>query len=181
MITSVDCVSEASDRFTQVILPALPSVDVLLANDYEAERLSGVRLREGDRILSQGVEEAARILLDHGVEQWVIIHFPEAVYACGRDSVGVWQPSLKFPSEKIVGSAGAGDALAAGVLFGLHEGWPISRCLQLGVSAAALSLTDASCSDGVRPVGECFEAAARWGYRTSPESSPTGDLTRMRG
>ena len=31
-------------------------------------------------------------------------------------------------------TTGAGDAFAAGVIFGLHEGWPVERCLRLGAA-----------------------------------------------
>jgi sugar/nucleoside kinase (ribokinase family) len=36
--TALDCVSENSDRFGKVVAPVLPEVDVLFANDFEAER-----------------------------------------------------------------------------------------------------------------------------------------------
>jgi len=53
-----------------------------------------------------------------------------------------------------MGAAGAGDAFAADVLFGLHEGWSIAQSLELGVCTAASSLFSTSCSDGVKSVEE---------------------------
>jgi sugar/nucleoside kinase (ribokinase family) len=168
LITSVDCVSENSERFQEVIIPTLPHIDVLFANDFETEKITGLLLRSNGVIDAPAVCSAARSLLQHGVRSWVVIHFPEAVYACSAAGEGVWQPSVKVPAEAIVSAVGAGDALAAGVLFGLHEGWPMGECLRLGVCAAARSLSDATCSDGVGSVAECIQQGRQLGYNSLP-------------
>ena len=165
--TSIDCVSEDSQRFRAVIAPVLPEVDFLFANDFEVEKTTGIALRQGDSIYPAAVEQTARQLLDAGVRSWVVIHFPEAVYACGVHGHGLWQPSLRVPPAGIAGAAGAGDALVAGVLFGVHEGWLMAECLRLGVCAAAASLSHPTCSAGVIPVEECLALAQRFGYRSA--------------
>jgi pseudouridine kinase len=40
----------------------------------------------------------------------------------------------------VVDRTGAGDALTAGVVFGLNNGFPIDEAVRLGASAAALTL-----------------------------------------
>ncbi len=166
--TSVDCVSEASDRFRRVILPVLPEVDLLFANDFEAEKLTGLSLRHDGVIDATAVGAAAQALLRQGVRGWVIIHFPEACYAASAEGAGHWQPSVRLPAAEIAGASGAGDALAAGVLHGWHEGWPMSECLRLGVCAAASSLRHPTCSEGIRPVAECLILAERHGFYSAP-------------
>jgi len=166
--TSVDCVSEHSDRFRSVVLPVLPHVDVFFANDFEAEKLTGLALRQSEVIHRAAVEQAAEKLLGAGVQSWVVIHFPEAVYARDRAGSGLWQPSLNVAPGQIAGAAGAGDALAAGVLLGLHDDWPMPQCLKLGVAAAAASLFEPSCSAGVLPAPACAALAERLGYRPLP-------------
>ena len=47
---------------------------------------------------------------------------------------------MRVPPGEIRSSNGAGDAFAAGVLLGLHEGLPVERCLVQGVCVAAVSL-----------------------------------------
>jgi sugar/nucleoside kinase (ribokinase family) len=168
MITSVDCVSEDSNRFETIVAPALPSIDVLFANDFETEKLTGIPLRSDGAIGSMAVGKAARNLLRRGVKSWVIIHCPEAVYACNVSGEAIWQPALRVPEEAIAGAAGAGDALAAGVLYGLHEEWAMGKCLELGVCAAAASLSHPSCSEGVLPVADCLGLAKRFGYQSLP-------------
>lgn len=168
LMTSVDCVSEDSERFRTIVVPTLPYVDVLFANDFEAEKITGVALREDGRIVVRSVETAARQLLAQGVQAWVIVHFPEAVCAYGKDGQAVWQASLNLPPSEIVGAAGAGDALAAGVLLGLHEEQSMTDCLRIGVCAAAASLSHATCSDGVQTLDQCLALAKRHGFNALP-------------
>ncbi len=73
--------------------------------------------------------------------------------------------SVNVPREDIVGSVGAGDAFYAGVLFGLHEDWPLQACLELGNAAAATSLASATTSAAIRPYTECLSYAAKCGVR----------------
>jgi sugar/nucleoside kinase (ribokinase family) len=164
--TSIDCVSEDSERFRAVIAPVLPWVDIFFANDFETEKTTGIPLRSGNSIQPAAVHEAALQLVGAGVRSWVVIHCPEAVYACDAEGHGLWQPSLRVPPSEIAGAAGAGDALVAGVLFGVHEGWPMIECLRLGVAVAAASLSHPTCSAGVLPVEACRALAQRLGYRS---------------
>jgi len=166
LLTSVDCVSECSGRLTSTIGPVLPEVDVFFANDFEASAITGIPLRSGDSLRPEGIRDAARALLKHGVGAWAIVHAPEAVFAAGAADAEHWQPSLAVPPHCIVGAAGAGDALAAGVLYGLHEGWPMARCLKLGVCVAAASLTHATCSGGISSVEDCLALSGRWGLQS---------------
>jgi sugar/nucleoside kinase (ribokinase family) len=162
--TSADCVSEHGDRFQSVVAPLLPEVDLLFANDFEAEKITGLSLGRGANLDPRTVEAAGRALLSCGVREWVVIHFPEGVCACSSAGENVWQPSVKFPVAEIAGTAGAGDALASGILYGWHEGWPMQRSLELGVCAAAASLRHPTCSDAVGPLEECLALGARSGF-----------------
>lgn len=67
-----------------------------------------------------------------------------------------------------MGAAGAGVALAAGVLYEIHENWPKAASLRLGVSAAASSLFDVSCSDAGKSVDECLALISRLGCDAAP-------------
>jgi sugar/nucleoside kinase (ribokinase family) len=163
--TALDCVSENSDRFRSVVLPVLPQADVLFTNDYEAEKLTGCTLGRGETLNRHQVEAAGRALLAAGVREWVILHYPEGACAVGRDGTVAYQGSVKMPPVEIAGTVGAGDAFAAGVLYGLHEHWPIARGLELGVCAAAASLRHPSCSESIAPVPDCLALGARYGYR----------------
>ena len=165
--TSVDVVSEDSDRFTAVVLPSLPHVDYCILNEFELERTTGIVTRPGDVLDASAVEAGARQLLQAGVREWVVVHYPEGACAVGRADGGraYRQGSVRLAEERIVSTVGAGDAFAAGVLHGLHEGEGIERALLYGVCAAAACLGGRGTSDGVRPLAECLAEVERLGFR----------------
>jgi sugar/nucleoside kinase (ribokinase family) len=164
--TSVDVVSEDSDRFAKIVGPALKHVDYCILNEIEAGKTTGFKIRQSDgRLDSAALRHAAGALLQQGVREVVVIHFPEGGFARTRTGHDVWQTSLKLPSKYIAGTAGAGDAFCAGVLLGLHEDWDLAKCLQTGVCAAAASLSDSTCTAGVRSFGATMALAKKFGYR----------------
>ena len=164
LATSLDCVSDNSDRFRAIVAPVLPHVEVLFVNDYETEKLTGLSLRNDAALERRAIEQAARSLIRLGVYGWALIHFPEGACACSVSGDVVWQPSVDVPPAGIAGSAGAGDAFAAGVLYGIHENWPMARSLKLGVCAAAASLHHPTCSESVRPVEDCLALGEQFGF-----------------
>jgi len=68
------------------------------------------------------------------------------------------------PADYIKGAAGAGDAFAAGFLFGIHEGWKLEQCLELATCAAAVSLGDVTCSEAIQPWQHCLDLGRKWGF-----------------
>ena len=128
----------------------------------------GRKIRTERGIDAEQLRAAIRDLLAAGVREWVVIHFPEGAIAGNRDGTIVTHGSVRMPQEKIVGATGAGDAFGAGLLHGLHEDKPIEECLRYAVCVAAASLTEANCSGGIKPLKECLELGAAFGFRESP-------------
>ena len=155
-LTSVDVVSEDSDRFARVVLPALPHVDYCILNEFEISRTTGIEVRRADGVDLEAIRTAAHKLIEAGVRQWVVVHFPEGACALGPDGKLHAQGSLRIPQAKIVSTVGAGDAFAAGVLYGLHEGRAIEEALRYGVCSAAACLHGAGTSDGILPLHQCL-------------------------
>jgi sugar/nucleoside kinase (ribokinase family) len=165
--TSVDVVSEDSDRFSSVVSPALKHVDYCILNEIEAGKTAGFKIRQADGQLDTvSVKHAAGALLQMGVKEVVVIHFPEGAFARTRKGDDFWQSSLNLPAKYIAGTAGAGDAFCAGVLYGLHEDWELSRGLLTGVCAAAASLSHPTCTDGMTDLNSCLALAKK--YRPRP-------------
>ena len=75
------------------------------------------------------------------------------------------QGSLRVPQKHIIGTVGAGDAFAAGVLLGLHEDLPIHAALRYGVATAASCLFGAGTSDGILQIKDCLDLADEFGTR----------------
>jgi sugar/nucleoside kinase (ribokinase family) len=171
MKTSVDVVSEDSDRFSKIVTPALKHVDYCILNEIEAGKTTGFKIRQSDgRLDTVALRHAAGALLQSGVREVVVVHFPEGGFARTRRGEDVWQPSLKLPEKFIAGTAGAGDAFCAGVLLGLHEGWDLGRCLQTAVCVAAASLSHPTCTGGMKTLSACVSLGKKYGYRSALES-----------
>ena len=163
--TSVDVVSEDSQRFAKVILPALPHVDYCILNEFEIERTTGIPTRPNGTIDLRAIRAASLQLLEAGVREWVVVHFPEGASALGRDGTFQTCGSLQIPQSEIVSSVGAGDAFAAGVLHGLHEEVPLETALRHGVTAAASCLLGVGTSESIRPLPDCLALETAWKSR----------------
>ena len=163
--TSIDVVSESSDRFKAIVAPALKHVDYAIVNEYEAGQITGFPCRQEGQLDSGNLRQATAAILGMGVRELVVVHFPEGCFARSRDGAELWQSSLQVPPKAIAGTAGAGDAFCAGVLLGLHEGWDLSKSLLTGVAAAALSLTDPTCTGGMKPLPQVMALVKKWGVR----------------
>ncbi len=163
--TCADVVSEDSDRFARIVNPALRHVDYCILNEIEAGKTTGFKIRpEGGTLDTVALRHAAGSLLQQGVRELVVVHFPEGAFARTRKGDDYWQPSLKLPPKYIGGTAGAGDAFCAGVLYGLHEGWDLQRCLLTGVCIAAASLADPTCTAGVKSLNTSLALAKKFGF-----------------
>jgi len=168
MMTSLDVVSEDSNRFESLVVPALAHCDVSFMNEFEASRTTGIPLRVDGELKWGALEPAARQLITHGVKMWAVIHFPEGAFALSSKGHRHIHGSLRMPTSRIKGVVGAGDAFAAGVLYGLHEKMDMDRCLRYGVCAAATSLNDRTTSEGVQPISECLALGEKHGFRETP-------------
>jgi len=166
--TCVDVVSEDSERFPKIVTPALKHVDYCILNEIEAGKTTGFKIRNAEgRLDTVALRHAAGALLQHGVRELVVIHYPEGAFVRTRKGEDFWQSSLKLPPKYIAGTAGAGDAFCAGVLLGLHEGWDLQKCLLTGVSIAAASLSDATCTAGVKSLNSSLALAKKFGFGRS--------------
>ena len=56
---------------------------------------------------------------------------------------------------------------AAGILYGLHEDWPLAEIVNLGHAAAAASVRSLGTTDAGMSWQECVELASTWGWRTA--------------
>jgi sugar/nucleoside kinase (ribokinase family) len=162
--TSIDVVSEDSDRFAKIVLPALPHVDVCIMNEFEAGRVTGRTIRSGELLDPAALRHAMSALLEAGVRERVIVHFPEG--GCALDRDGTWHEhgSVCLPDGYIKGAAGAGDAFTAGVLLGWHDGKPVREALRVGMCAAAANLSDQTCTGGLRSLAECLALGERYDF-----------------
>lgn len=161
--TVVDLVSSPHPDYRAIVESALPFVDHLLLNEWEAGTLVGRSLAG---CAAAELLAAAREIAAAGVAQAVAIHCEDgAVVLDCRTGEPFVQAAVALPAAAVAGATGAGDAFTAGYLWALHGGEPPAAGLSTGVCAAAACLQDSSASGGMRPLDACLELAARYGFR----------------
>jgi sugar/nucleoside kinase (ribokinase family) len=146
-------------------LPCLPLLDYFVINDSEAEILTGLTVTRNGRFDREGAFKAAQKLLDLGVSTLAAIHHPDGGVAIANTGERHFAPSVNVPQADIMGTVGAGDAFYAGMLFGMHEEWPLSDCLALANASAATSLHSATTSSSIRSWRDCLAYATAKGLR----------------
>ena len=163
--TSIDVVSEDSDRFPQIVKPALKYTDYAILNEFEAGKTTGHDVKPDGKVDLEALRASAKDLLDLGVGRLVCVHMPEGGYVLTADGQEVWQPSLQLPRGYIKGAAGAGDAFCAGMLFGIHEGWEIDKSLRLAVCSAAMSLSEPGCTEACTNLTDTLALAEKYPFQ----------------
>lgn len=163
MLTVVDLVSAEGGNFTDIVSPSLPHIDVLLTNEFEASRLSGIDLQQD--FSAQNALIVAQTILDMGVQHRVVIHAPLGAVAVDRKQGSFTAGSVAIADQAIRGAVGAGDAFAAGIVYGLHENLTIEESLSTASCIAASCLLHPTPSGGIRPLDECLELGEQWGFR----------------
>lgn len=78
-------------------------------------------------------------------------------------------PSCYIAASDIVGSNGAGDAFAAGAIYGLHAGWELDKCIRLGSASSHFNLLCPSASGGAVPLETMLDFLKDCQYHPIPE------------
>ena len=163
--TNLELCTVTPERLRGLILPCLAHLDTLIVNDSEIGALAQMETVPTGRTDVEACRRAGLAMLDQGAMHLVTIHFPEGAITVTREGSSAYVASVNVPKDAIVGPNGAGDAFAAGFMYGLHEQWPLEDSLWLGHAAAACSLRTAGTTDGVVRWRECLDIANAWGRR----------------
>ena len=166
--TNLELVTTSRDKVQTFGRSCAPHLDLMIVNDYEIGAVADVETRADGRAAPARIVEALRAALALGPMEMVVSHFPEGAIAVTRDGAVVSLGSVAMPAGDIAGVNGAGDAFAAGVLYGWHEGFALTDALALGHATAAASMREVSTTKGVAPVADALALARRCGYRPSP-------------
>lgn len=163
--TNLELCSVPADRLFRIVRPCLPHLDFLVVNDFEIAAIAGHHASHEDTTDVAACLAAAKAVIAAGPMRLVAVHFPAGAIVVARDGQELHVPSVVAPSDQIVGTNGAGDAFAAGLIYGLHEGWELEEAVRLGHSAAAASLRGVGTTDAVQSWQQCLSLAAKWGWR----------------
>jgi 2-dehydro-3-deoxygluconokinase len=139
-----------TEQAKAVITQILPYVDVLLANEEDAEKVLGIRARNSDVMKGQLDNEgyadvAAQIEREYGIHT-VAISMRRSISASDND----WGAMLyengacyfsKTYSVHIVDRVGGGDSFAAGLIYGMLHGFDAQKTVEYAAAASCLKQT----------------------------------------
>ena len=140
--TSIDLVSENSDRYS-LVLPCLPYTDYLIVNELEAGKLAGIEPT------AENLESICRKLMALGVRKKVIIHMPERSVCLSDEGYSVLG-SYILPDGYIQGTTGAGDAFCAGALIGIYNSWNDLQIMEFASACAVMALNSPDATSGMK-------------------------------
>lgn len=145
LVTSLDTVWDASGRWSRVE-PCLEHLDLFVPGLGEARAITG----EDDPA------RAAAWLRARGVGSVALTMGPDGCYAAGAGFEG----AIPAPHVRAVDGTGAGDAFAAGLLYGTLAGWELERAARLACAAGALATTAVGAFEGVGSLEETLALVA---------------------
>ena len=164
--TSLDIVSEQSDRFARIVRPALKHCDYVVINEIEGGLATGLSaLDENGRISEVNLRRICEALFGLGVGEQVVVHCPELSVSMDRAGNFAAVPSLELPSGWIKGSVGAGDAFCAGMLYAFLKGMPAEEGMRLASCAAAMNLSVPDSVSGAKSLSETLALETRFARR----------------
>ncbi|MFM8745348.1 MAG: carbohydrate kinase family protein [Aestuariivirga sp.] len=163
--TNMELASVGADAIRRIVTPCLPHLDTLVVNDVEIGAISGLATSSEGVTDIAAATRAAQIVLGMGVRHLVVVHSPVIAIAVTHGKTPVLQGSTLIPAQLIASANGAGDAFAAGMMFGWHEGWEVGRCLKLAHASAACSLRGLATTGTIEPWQDCLALAESWGWR----------------
>jgi sugar/nucleoside kinase (ribokinase family) len=137
------CVDRYRDEFLELMRSG--TVDIVFANDHELKAL--YQASDFDTALNALRNDCALAAITLSEKGSVIVRGEETVHVQAA------------PVETVVDTTGAGDLYAAGVLFGMTQGYHLQRCGALGSMAAAIVIAQI----GPRPQVNLRDAAAERG------------------
>ncbi len=163
--TNLELASIAPERLAALVRPCLPHLDLLVVNDSEIAGIAGIETVGDGKTDPDACIAAAKAALALGVRHLVAVHFPLGAVVVGHGGVVAARPSVRVRAAEVEGANGAGDAFAAGFLYGMHEGWAVDDAVSLAHATAAASLRQISTTAAIEPWAACLELAGRWGWR----------------
>jgi len=147
--TSADVVSDIGNRFQKVVIPCLKYLDYFIINEIEASEITNIEIRKPDDTINlSGLKTAAEKLMEYGVNDSVIIHYPEAAFGINKNGETAFINSLQIEKSRIKSSVGAGDSFCAGALYALHEEMSLNKVLQVANISASYNLFSETATGG---------------------------------
>ena len=164
--TSLDIVSEQSDRFARIVRPALKHCDYVVINEVEGGLATGISaLDENGRPSESSLRSICEALFGLGVGEQVVVHCPDLSVSMDKAGNFTSVPSLELPAGWIKGSVGAGDAFCAGMLYSFLKGMSAEEGMRLASCTAAMNLAAPDSVSGAKSLAETLALEKRFQRR----------------
>ena len=132
------------------VATTLSLVDIAIGTEEEVKAAAGAGIpRVQDAQMSSpdvsgDLDRAIATLLDCGLEALVVKHGAQGARAHLRGGEVVSADPFTID---VVNVLGAGDAFAAGLIYGLNHGWDWRRCLRMANATGAIVVTRQGCAN----------------------------------
>lgn len=163
--TSIDLAGVKDPEYLrQLAIPSLPYCDYVIINEIEAGMLAGMEVRdENSEVIPENIEEAAKKILQYGVQEAVVIHSPEGGWMGLKNGEMYYSPSLDLPKDYIKGTVGAGDSFCAGILYSIYHEKSPKEALEIAAACAAANLSEKNSIDGMRKYEDVMKLSQMYG------------------
>ncbi len=149
--TSIDAISSDRAGYADKIIPVLKYCNYTIMNEVECSLVTGISPKNPDGTINvENIKRTLEKFMEYGVQEKAIIHCKEAGFMMNSAGEFICVPSLIVPKEYIKGNVGAGDAFAAGCLYGLYEGYDDKRVLEFASCAAVANLSAPDAISGMK-------------------------------
>ncbi|HBY56679.1 MAG TPA: ribokinase [Candidatus Atribacteria bacterium] len=122
------------------------NIDYMTPSSNELESISGIGI-DDDKDMLEAIEE----LRNKGVKNVIVTLGERGIYVSSSGSGGGsgygegrkedWNKFMVPYRGEIVDVTGAGDALVAGLIYGIYKGYPLEMAAKFGLGAAALTIS----------------------------------------
>jgi sugar/nucleoside kinase (ribokinase family) len=122
----------------------------LIINEVEGGKLVGIEPTDDNLV------DIAKVLIDLGVKERVIIHTPK-MGVCYHSGKATILNSYDLPKDFIKGTTGAGDAFCAGALLAIYNDLSDLEILEYATYSSTVSLTSVDATSAIKTIEESKE------------------------
>ncbi len=137
----------SKEKAGQVMAELMPYVDVLIANEEDADSVFGIKAADTDintgKISAAGYEDVCKQLVDRFGFKYVAITLRESISASENNWAAILYDTKQFYLSKkynitIVDRVGGGDSFGGGLIYSMLSGLSSQDCIEFAVAASCL-------------------------------------------
>ncbi|MHB8890716.1 MAG: PfkB family carbohydrate kinase [Candidatus Limnocylindrales bacterium] len=131
----------------RVMTELMPSVDVLIGNEEDAEKVFGIRAAGSDVVKGNLVLSSYEQVSSELARRFNLRYVATTLRTSVSASLNHWAGMLydgdvhvsrSYEIHPIVDRVGGGDSFSAGLIYGLLTGWDSQRCVEFAAAASCL-------------------------------------------